>query len=536
MARTSARDLPSLREILRRPAFAGAEVVAGRQGLDAAVRWVHVGEIPDIARYLRGRELILSTGVGLRRPQERRRYLERLADCEVAGVCIELGKYLRRVPDDLVQLADHLALPLIIFSRPVRFVDLTRDAHALILQGEPQQLISLQELAEDLRGIQAGPAAAGEILGRLGLWLRDAAVFRPTMGRMLRYGSPERSAALELSAQAPEPALSPPVALPRLPDGSRVITRQVGGPESGLGLLAVALAHDDDSAAAGVALDLAGAALARVAAQAPGGGAKAEPDDERLVLGLLQGGVPRDVVAQGLERFRQQGRLPVRATVVLFRAAAATSAGLVDELRRRLGRLEVPSLAGPLDGCIAAILFEPIKPAVFERLFDALPPGQGSEASLTGISDHLPLDELPQALREARLALAAQAWSRGRTGPFHQDLGPLRLLAQLRDDCDCERLIEDELGPVLAYDHRHTSELRETLAQLLLCQRKEEAARQLGIRRQTLYYRVERLSSLLGEDFLAPRRRLGLHLALLLHELRATGCLGRGVQSDTRDF
>ncbi len=67
--------LPTLREVLRRPAFQGAELLAGRAGLDAPVRWVHVGEIPDIARYLRGQELILSTGVGLRQPHDRRRYL-----------------------------------------------------------------------------------------------------------------------------------------------------------------------------------------------------------------------------------------------------------------------------------------------------------------------------------------------------------------------------------------------------------------------------------------------------------------------------
>lgn len=40
-------------------------VVAGADRLDTRVRWVHVGEVTDIAQLLRGGELVLTTGIAL---------------------------------------------------------------------------------------------------------------------------------------------------------------------------------------------------------------------------------------------------------------------------------------------------------------------------------------------------------------------------------------------------------------------------------------------------------------------------------------
>ncbi|HEY9437854.1 MAG TPA: PucR family transcriptional regulator ligand-binding domain-containing protein, partial [Streptomyces sp.] len=61
-----ALDLPGLRGGL-------PEVMAGAEGLDRTVRWVHAGEVPYIASLLKGGELLLTTGLGLgTRPAEQR--------------------------------------------------------------------------------------------------------------------------------------------------------------------------------------------------------------------------------------------------------------------------------------------------------------------------------------------------------------------------------------------------------------------------------------------------------------------------------
>jgi purine catabolism regulator len=55
----------------------GLPVLAGRSGLDAPVRWVHISELPDPTPWLSGGELLLMTGD---RIGDGAGYVERLAD------------------------------------------------------------------------------------------------------------------------------------------------------------------------------------------------------------------------------------------------------------------------------------------------------------------------------------------------------------------------------------------------------------------------------------------------------------------------
>lgn len=69
-----ALELPGLRSGL-------PEVVAGAERLQRTVRWVHAGEVPNIASLLKGGELLLTTGYGVgTRPAEQRAFVRKLAE------------------------------------------------------------------------------------------------------------------------------------------------------------------------------------------------------------------------------------------------------------------------------------------------------------------------------------------------------------------------------------------------------------------------------------------------------------------------
>ncbi|MNP06542.1 hypothetical protein D3C76_985310 [compost metagenome] len=48
---------------------------------------------------------------------------------------------------------------------------------------------------------------------------------------------------------------------------------------------------------------------------------------------------------------------------------------------------------------------------------------------------------------------------------------------------------------------------------------KQVAAQKLFIVRQSLYYRLEKLKELLGEDFMVPETRLAISVALRAHQM-----------------
>jgi purine catabolism regulator len=76
--------------------------------------------------------------------------------------------------------------------------------------------------------------------------------------------------------------------------------------------------------------------------------------------------------------------------------------------------------------------------------------------------------------------------------------------------------LEEQLGPLLALPGRPRGILLATLEALCDSQfNVAETARRLGVRRQSVYYRLEQLRGLLG-DLDAPRRRTGIIVALEL--------------------
>ncbi|QIN28896.1 helix-turn-helix domain-containing protein [Brevibacterium luteolum] len=73
------------------------------------------------------------------------------------------------------------------------------------------------------------------------------------------------------------------------------------------------------------------------------------------------------------------------------------------------------------------------------------------------------------------------------------------------------------LGPIIAWDAEHDSELLETLRVFLVNDgRWRQAARELHIHHNTLKYRIERIAALTGRDLSAPDSRVDLVLALAI--------------------
>ena len=78
----------------------------------------------------------MSTGLELARatPEAREAYLRSLVDAGAQALVLELVQWLREVPDDMLRAARLMEFPLVVFREEVRFADLTKEAHELILR------------------------------------------------------------------------------------------------------------------------------------------------------------------------------------------------------------------------------------------------------------------------------------------------------------------------------------------------------------------------------------------------------------------
>ena len=141
----------TVRDILKRPVFGQARLAAGQEGLERQVGWVHVLEITNVSPYVSQPDLILSTGLWLQSEEGREVYLMQLIDREAAGLCVELGTSIHEIPETLMELANQHQFPLIVFEKPVRFVEITQDIHSLLINHQHQLLKSLETYSRELQ-------------------------------------------------------------------------------------------------------------------------------------------------------------------------------------------------------------------------------------------------------------------------------------------------------------------------------------------------------------------------------------------------
>jgi len=118
----------------------GLKLVSGQEAAQAHVRWVHSTELLDPTPWLKGGELLLTTGIQLTGPKVQRELIDRLADHHIAGLGFGTGFHHRRLPAALVTAARRRAFPLFEVPYELPFIAITERAFAQLLDERYEML------------------------------------------------------------------------------------------------------------------------------------------------------------------------------------------------------------------------------------------------------------------------------------------------------------------------------------------------------------------------------------------------------------
>ncbi|MEG3629170.1 PucR family transcriptional regulator [Streptomyces poriticola] len=522
-----ALELPGLRGGL-------PEVVAGADRLRRTVRWVHAGEVPNIASLLKGGELLLTTGYGLgARPAEQRAFVRTLAERGIAALVVELGPRFTKLPAVLVDTARAAGLPLVQLHREVPFVTVTEEIHTEIVNGHYALLQRAEEVHRRCTEALLGGGGVPQVLGILADF-GDNPVFLETTDGQLLYAAgagPEGADPLQVweglrgpHKDAPPPAGSVLVDVPGGGPGTgsvraRLVLLPVRSPlapvhrmaaERAAGILAVVLMQarqEEELAARGRGDFLTDLAEGRITAEAA-------PAQAR-VLGFRPGSGPLLPVVM-----RLGGSLSPAGGgwAVLARAVA-----------EELASVGVPVLLGvrPVEGRVPLLLglrSESERSAVADRVSAALragveragmqrPGAQPPVVVVAGVAGGWAAASA--GLRHAAETATAAQGLTDRPWYDARRLDIDLLLWRLRDHPDLAAFVDRAIGPLRDHDARSRPPLLPTLQTYLAhAGRKAETARELHLNRQTLYNRLARIGELLGTDLDDPQTVLALSLAL----------------------
>jgi purine catabolism regulator len=511
-------------------------LVAGKDGVTSPIRWAHVSELKDPTRFLRGGEVLLTTGLGLRGgAQAQGRYVEQLAGAALAGLGLGLGFAFQTTPPAVVEAADRAGFPVFEVPFEVPFIAITE---ALFSRLVNEQYVLLQRagtVQQTLSRLLLEGAGLDALLGAYARMTGTRALLFDLHGEVAAAAPGATALAEPRAVWAEVRALRPEdneFSLSLSDEGGRrsLLPILVGGSPAGFLVL-----HRGDRPepfhqvvahhlATAIALELAKAqAVART---------------ERRLLGdfldaLLEGELSGDETRRRL-RFLGLGGVPGLAVLVARPEAPEGADEAVERLRRlvedRLSRHPAPYVCSVHDDLVVA-LFGAAEPAAARAQAEAVAEGvlAGGAAARFGLgAPEADPRALRRAYQEARFALqaaaAVKAEGRERAAPTRvasvEDLGSHRLLLALQQDAALEAFSRGLLGPLRAYDRRQHGDLVASLRAYLEHNGNwEAAARALGVHRHTLRYRIRRVAELTGRDLEAAADRVEFWLALQAAEV-----------------
>jgi purine catabolism regulator len=506
----------SVRDILSVPGLA-LRPVAGERSLDRPVRWIHASELEDPTPWLKGGEILLTTGAGVgSTPARQRAYVRRLVDADLAGLGFGTGFTHDRIPKAIVTSAEELGFPVFEVPYPVPFIAITEAVFTRLLAEQyevlqravdaEQQLTravmdgdGVQGIATSLASVTGGWALLLDLHGLPVAATSGAARQRATrVWEELRDSRPDGSG----------------FSLTLVDRGHHVWVQPVGANGRVEAFLAVgkpdAPGHFDRIVAAH-ALSLFAIELAK---------SRAVAEAERRLQGdffdaLAAGGLPAHEIARGLGRFgfaRDD-----RVLALSIESEDGDDVGYVAE--DHLSRAGVPYLISPTDRGIHALLAEGSRPDL-EELRTYLEERVGRSVRV-GAGGAVDATDVGRSVRESRYALQVcrlEGW--GSAG--FDDLGTYRLLLSMAEPDALRAFADSMLAPLDGYDRAHGGELQASLRAFLQHNaRWETAAADLYVHRHTLRYRMRKVEELTGRDLSSSFDRMEFWLALRARELLA---------------
>lgn len=534
-------------ELLRLEILSAVRPVAGREGLDRAVRWVHIW--PETLPWLHGGELLLTTGYSWPGDaRQQRRIVRDLDRAGLAAILFATGPYFSRIPRAILQAADEVRLPVLEAPAEIAFAEVTEVVNREIIRAQYEVLERSEQIHRQLTAVALEAADLSDICRALSQLIgRPVAILNPGL-RCLASAPAEVGPQLEERWREAEGAdrsghraFLDTLAQSRGPlrlRGNRRAWRdgivcpiRVGGELAGsLWILPGAEAFTD--------LDLRAAEHGAVVAalhilrQRTVASVEARVQNS-FVQALLRGEVE---VQTGLEErarllgFDPRGRYAVGLLALLGpggRRRVLNGPGefhlrerLDQALRQSLHELKLPALLGYVMNQVVFLLPAPadrlsvraLATSVWERVRahePSIPCALALGSAVMGTAG------IAASYREADSALAV---SEGEGVFWYEDFLVVRLLRSVTDPWVLRDLLDQTLGRLERV--RQGAALRETVRALAAhAFNQRAAARALGVHWNTMRHRVARVETLLGRPLSDARVRVALELALDVERL-----------------
>lgn len=539
----------SVKDVLKRPLFNRAQLIAGEQGLYREVRWVHILEITHAAPYVSKNDLILTTGLWLKKSvRSGLEYMQQIVDHETAGLCIEFGTTIDEIPERIIAFCNDHDFPLILFRQPVRFEEITQDIHSYLINRHFGLMKNLEKFSQQQQQLILQSTDIPAILRLLQRYSGRQIVYVSSIKPNTFYPEVDQKQAEQISHFCSEKLSRSDkmqeTKIWKMDAGHFILVQPVicfGQVFSFVGIL---FHQPNPSEYMTLLVDYTVKAVATVLLRTQFLEEKIMRSQNELVQDILSRRIDSEEQAQtrmGLPSPDEERYLFIGGIIEFEHNVIEAGPERMETMnqdisvliRSLLNRYQTHHLMMMKNNQIyllcakekvnkeAAVLLENgIRDLIdglrkfVDQAFDGLDfyAGFGKMRNL--------LLETWKSFSEARHVIdVSRRIPSIKKHLFYENIGIYQFLKAVPQTF-LHGFVSDHLGSLIDYDQTHHLNLVKTLAVYFQCMgSKGKTANRLFIHRQTLYHRLEKISDLLGEDFFKPQKRYCLEIALLAYEM-----------------
>lgn len=129
-----------LGELIKQVENTGIRLVGGKGGLSNPVEWVHIVGNMETAGFLKGGEIVFTTGIGMEEETSLLMLTEKIYHNNASGLIVNIGPYIKEVPEDVITFSDNNNFPVFTVPWEVYLADMMRIFCYAIQQNEQKEL------------------------------------------------------------------------------------------------------------------------------------------------------------------------------------------------------------------------------------------------------------------------------------------------------------------------------------------------------------------------------------------------------------
>lgn len=497
-----------LSDILQYNQFQKAECVT--ENTDRLVKWVHIIENSTVGHLMKEHELILTTGMGIHKDVDTfERFLEELIAKNCAGLCIEYGRYIQSIPTMILQKAEKHHFPIVVFHEEVSFSEITQEVHRQIISHQYQLIERLEAYTHTLSKASLTSNRPAELLEVLIESIGGQCILQLTDEKPMYY--PKCDTRKKDLLEKDEPLVK-----------DILLLSQQYGQLKWYGL---------HSGIESLFLERTALFIAQIILRKLYSVEKKTVAQQLWKQDWLEGRLSKQEILQHLEK--EYGSIRLKQMTVLYvNVANGQLAGQegFDDVYFTLYARNVFEKRG----------FKILSTHHQEQYYLIAFNQREEDSRLLRLREAvLKIKKMFQSDTVTRIATGKtvervedvkESYETARTTMyirkvlqttdcFYEDVLLGHLMLNLQQTMDLEQMTQRYLGPLIAYDEKHSSELIPTLRAYLSTNcSKQETAQKLYIVRQTLYHRLKKIEELMTIDYNKPHHRLMLEMMLYAKE------------------